>query len=167
MTDTVTRATWRAVVSFMLSATVIGGAIYAVRVMNRQEAAVATHAAFGGGDVSEPVTVYVTEGQPCESYFTEPFETCVVVMYDLFTMTISTHEASRIGISVGTFIDYIERAGYKVSDIAVVVHNHFVPTSFTAADKATYQALKGRGFRGSFGIWYVTTKRFVAIEETK
>ncbi len=81
--------------------------------------------------------------------------------------TFSTHEASRVSCPVVKIIETLRAAGYGIPDIAIVVHNHFSPTGFTDADRATYQYLKARGFCGSFGIWYTALKEYKDIERDK
>lgn len=163
--DTVDRATWRVLASFMLVASIVGGAIYVTRSGWRTQATGSGQASFGSGPSDEAVTLYMTEAQLCDSYFREPFETCLVVTYGLRLVTFSTHEGTRISVSAATLIDRLRNLGISPVDIAVVVHNHFSPSPFTDADKATYRYLKERGFAGAFGIWYTARSEFVRIED--
>jgi hypothetical protein len=166
MRDPVQSVTWRTLSSFFLVALVIGSGIFIIRHGWRIERGSPDRAAFGSGPTDNAVTLYMTQGNLCETYFREPFETVLFVTYDLTVFSFSTQEAARIGVSSPTIVERIMQAGYDVKDIAVVVHNHFTPAGFTDADKATYQYLKGRGFTGAFGIWYTATKRFERIKET-
>lgn len=163
MSDTVKRATWHTLGSFMACAVLIGVVVFIMRGGFRF-GVTAGQAAFGSGPSDDAITLYITEAKLCDSYFREPFETCLVVTYDLSLMSFSTHEATRISASADIIVDRLKQAGIAPKDIAIVVHNHFTPAPFTDADKATYRYLTERGFAGAFGIWYTATSRFVRIE---
>lgn len=165
MTDTVERATRRTLVAFALVALAVMSAIYVIRRGWETGSVAGSLAAFGGGQADDAITLYMTQGQICEQYFREPFETCLVVMTDLAALTFSTHEAGRISVPAKVIIEHVKKLGYEVEDIAVIVHNHFTPAGFTQNDKDTYQYLKREGFRGAFGIWYTAVKRFVRLED--
>ena len=163
MRDAVDRATWHTLISFLAFAFVIGSAVFIIRGGWRVGSAVG-QASFGGGPSDEAITLYISEAQLCDSYFREPFETCLVVTYSLRLVSFSTHEATRIGVSAATIADRLRNMGIAPKDIAVIVHNHFSPSPFTDADRATYRYLVARGFAGAFGIWYTATSTFVGIE---
>ena len=160
--DTVNRATWRVLVSFMVCAFVLGIGILYMREGHLASRQVG-QASFGGGMADEAITLFMTEAQLCDTYFREPFETCLIVTYDLRLITFSTHEPTRIGVSATTLIERLKHLGIDPKSIAVVVHNHFTPSPFTDADKYTFDYLRARGFAGVFGIWYTATSRFVSM----
>lgn len=166
MSNTVNRATWHTLASFMVFAVLIGLGVFLMRDGWRTSVAVG-RASFGGGPSDDAVTLFISEARLCDSYFKEPFETCLVVTYDLALVSFSTHEATRIGVSAPVIIDRLKNMGIAPKDIAVVVHNHFTPSPFTDADKATHRYLVARGFAGAFGIWYTATGKFVGIEERR
>ena len=163
MRDAVDRATWHTLISFMAFAFIIGCAVFIIR-GGWRTGAVVGQASFGGGPSDDAVTLFITEAQLCDSYFREPFETCLVVAYDLRLASFSTHEATRIGVSASVIVDKLGKMGIRPKDIAVIVHNHFTPSPFTDADRATHRYLVARGFAGAFGIWYTATSTFVGIE---
>lgn len=165
MANTIRGATWRLALSFAAVSIVSGFVMWTAKGGMFSAASVDRDAAFGGGQTDDAVTVYITEGRLCESMFTEPFETCLVLTNDLGILTFSTREAGRVGISAPQIVEKIKQSGYEIAQVVAVVHNHFTPAGFTMADRATYNYLKARGFTGIYAIWYTTTKRFIPIQE--
>ena len=96
MRDTVTRATWHTLISFALFALVIFATFYVVRQGWITETGSSGQAAFGSGQSDDATTLYMTQAQLCETFFREPFETCLIVMSDLSALTFSTHEAQNV-----------------------------------------------------------------------
>jgi hypothetical protein len=165
VSDTIRGVTMRLLLSFMAVAIVSGLVMWTARVGVFSRVDITKEAAFGGGQADGAITLFMTQGRLCETYFNEPFEVCVIIMYDLMAMTFSTHEAGKISATATFIVERAKAAGYEVSDMIAVVHNHFTPAGFTSADRATYAYLLKQGFRGSYGIWYTATKTFVPIAE--
>ena len=112
---------------------------------------------------SESVTV--TQGDVISGFFSEPFETIVFIFRDGSFLTFSTNDDNAVGVPISWVTGMIEKTGRSISDIILCVHNHFQPSGFTPADVGSYRYLRGKGFRGVFGIFYTTNGQFREIEE--
>jgi len=115
--------------------------------------------------LSAPELVSVAGGSVISGFFAEPFETLVFIFRDGSFLTFSTNEGGAVGVSISWVADTIKKNGRAVSDIILCVHNHFAPSGFSQADRGSYRYLRGRGFRGVFGIYYTATGRFRELEE--
>ena len=107
---------------------------------------------------SESVTV--TQGDVISGFFREPFETIVFIFRDGSFLTFSTNDDNAVGVPISWVTGMIEKTGRSISDIILCVHNHFQPSGFTSPDVGSYRYLRGKGFRGVFGIFYTATGTF-------
>jgi len=110
-------------------------------------------------------SVSVTGGSVISGFFREPFETAVFIFRDGSFLTFSTKDDKAVSVPISWVTESIENTGRAVSDIILCVHNHFSPSGFTTGDKDAYYYLRGKGFRGVFGIFYTANGKFREIEE--
>ena len=110
-------------------------------------------------------SVSVTTGSVISGFFREPFETAVFIFRDGSFLTFSTSDDRAVSVPISWVTESIENTGRAVSDIILCVHNHFSPIGFTPGDKDAYHYLRGKGFRGVFGIYYTASGRFREFEE--
>lgn len=132
---------------------------------DRAEASTASATFDGIGPTQVGVQLYRGEGSLCRQLFTEPFETVIFVFRDGGFLTYSTHDEKHINVPISIIADDIIKSGRAISDCLLCVHNHFSPIGFTHGDELVYEHLKRRGFRGTFGIFYTATGRFLGVEE--
>jgi hypothetical protein len=110
-------------------------------------------------------SVSVTGGSVLPGFFREPFETVVFIFRDGSFLTFSTSDSTRVGVPISWVVESIEGTGRAVSDSILCVHNHFIPVGFSPVDRESDSYLRGKGFRGVFGIYYTTNGKFREIEE--
>lgn len=104
------------------------------------------------------------EGSLFNSWFTEPTEVCYLIMCDGSMYKFMSYESNKIKISIVR----LEKDGYKISDIALVIHNHFVLPHFSSNDKNIFRQLYHKGFRGKFLLWRYKIKwikQLVVVEK--
>jgi len=110
-------------------------------------------------------SVSVTAGSVISGFFREPFETAVFIFRDGSFLTFSTNDDKAVSVPISWVVESIQNSGRVASDIILCVHNHFSPAGFTTGDLDAYHYLKGKGFRGVFGIYYTASGRFREFEE--
>lgn len=98
-----------------------------------------------------------------QSLFTEPFETAYIFLKD-YTFFPWTSREEVIYIEVGKLEEMLEKNGYKIEDIAVIIHNHLMDCTFSPQDHKQYRRLKKHGFKGMFLLYSNLTKKTYNIE---
>lgn len=107
----------------------------------------------------------MTAGSVLSGFFREPFETVVFIFRDGSFLTFSTNDEKSVAAPTSWLVESIQKTGRVVPGIVFCVHNHFSPLGFTPGDRDAYRYLKGKGFRGVFGIYYTATGKFREIGE--
>ena len=92
--------------------------------------------------------------------FNEPIEIIYFVFYNGDVHRFTTHDENEVAISVPVMVDTIKRDGNKISNVAIIIHNHWARPYFSDSDKRTYTYLKGKGFKGRF-LLYVLPQRII------
>lgn len=110
-------------------------------------------------------SVSVTGGSVISGFFREPFETAVFIFRDGSFLTFSTSDDKFISVPISWVVESIEKTGRTAPDIILCVHNHFSPIGFTSGDRDAYYYLRGKGFRGVFGIYYTASGKFREMGE--
>lgn len=95
------------------------------------------------------------------SAFSEPFEILYLIMYDTSGFGLTTMEEGRINITVTYLVEYLREEGYELSDIAIMLHNHFRIPRLSWEDERRLRELRNRGFRGSFGVYHVPSGKII------
>jgi hypothetical protein len=108
-------------------------------------------------DLKSQDTVYVTRIDLAKEIFREPIEKIVFVTKGLKVFIFTTNQEDRIRGSTSQIAEYLEKHGVQIKDIAIIIHNHWVPTGFSEANNRTYHYFRNRGFRGFFCIYYQGT----------
>ena len=94
------------------------------------------------------------------SIFREPVETVALIDWDSGeVLEYTTMEELQVHIQDTVLRDSVRGQGFDLSDIDVVIHNHFRPRGFSLRDNQTYHFLCRNGFRGKFGIWYTAMEK--------
>ena len=107
---------------------------------------------------SDPPTIaYVYQGNIYAAMFKEPYEILYFLMDDGEFFGFTTQEDSWVRGTPSLVIQYLEKAGYKIGDIGMCIHNHFGPAAFSMEDRKFYYFLKSQGFVGAYGIFYTAT----------
>ena len=83
----------------------------------------------------------------------EPVESCYIVMKDKVRFYITSYHEARIESSYYNITKKLDRKGYKIKDIYLIVHNHWAWSRFTPTDKLLYIRLREDGFRGLFLLY--------------
>lgn len=126
-------------------------------------------AIFDGIETSgNGASVLIKEGtiwNGCPKFFSEPFETVVFIFRNGHWISFTTQHDVIIDCPVSFMVTTIQKSGRTTLDVFFCVHNHFAPVGFTPGDKGAYHYLRGKGFRGVFGIYYTATGRFREMEE--
>lgn len=101
-----------------------------------------------------------------QSLFAEPFETAYIFLKDN-TFFPWTNREGVIYMEVGKLEEMLEKNGYKIEDITVIIHNHLKDRTFSPRDHKQYRRLKKHGFRGMFLLYSNLTKKTYDIEDKK
>lgn len=96
------------------------------------------------------------------SCYQEPIERCFVITWwgDMYSYT--TGEEKRIS-NIPMMIEFLKGVGVEVSDIALIVHNHWGFARPSQENGRTYKYLKNLGFEGAFVI-FSTSLKVIYIE---
>lgn len=89
--------------------------------------------------------------------FNEPFEIVFLVTYDTYLIGMTSQEEHTVGVSVTYIMEYLKADGYELSDIAIMVHNHFSMPFLSWGNGMVLKELRNRGFKGSFGVYHTPT----------
>ena len=104
-----------------------------------------------------------------QELFTEPFEIVYVIMDDRTIFPFSDQDEKRVIFIVGALEKQLRtpERDYKIKDIAVIIHNHFLRCRFSPKDHKQHRRLKHYGFKGLFLLYCHRTKEVYDIEENK
>ena len=111
--------------------------------------------------------LYVSRGNIFDGFFTEAYEKCAWIMYNGEVYVFTTMDDGYISGQLSVWIEEIEKDGLDISDVAIVMHNHFASPRFSDADKNTYTRLKMYGFSGGFGVYVTATNKVYLLEDRK
>ena len=103
-------------------------------------------------------------GYDWQELFTEPIEMAYIIMEDWTTFTYTSHLENEVYISIGRLEERLRKIGYKIEDIAVVIHNHLTDYQFSPRDYKMYRRLKKRRFQGLFLLYSHMTNKTYDIE---
>lgn len=112
--------------------------------------------------------------------FKEIVETIIFVLWDGTVWGITTYNEGSVEVSYEVTRELLKNAGVEISDIAIVIHNHFARPTFSPRDLRTLECLKRDGFNGSFCLYIQSSgkvkyirdkntaiKQFINKKETK
>ena len=106
----------------------------------------------------------------------EEVEVIAFICDDGQTITFSSYEKHSINFglkktSVNEYIEKIKSAlaviDKDLTQVDLVIHNHFKVRKFSNSDKAFYFELRRNGFKGAFAVYYVPTRDVVAINDNE
>jgi len=108
-----------------------------------------------------------------QELFTDPVEKVLVFVEDKNSpgdkviFRFQSFDERAVYLRVGEMEEDLKKHDYKIEDIEIIIHNHFVKCKFSESDKGQYRALKRRGFNGLFLLYCQRTKEVYDIEEKK
>jgi len=109
--------------------------------------------------------VYVMQGRlNWKLSFAEPFEIIFLLLYDTRLIGLTTQDEHAVDVSVSFIEEFLEADGYGISDIAIVLHNHFRSSFFSWGNGLVLKELRRRGFKGSFGVYHTPTDKITWAE---
>jgi len=108
--------------------------------------------------IASPETTYISRGNIFEGFFREPVETVLIILRDGRYYGLTSFQDNQVAIAPGLFFDWLQKNNIAVSDIYFITHNHFGIEGFSQEDGSFYYALKNRGFKGTFAIYYPMSK---------
>lgn len=112
-----------------------------------------------------PQTVYAKTGNIFDAFFTEPFETMVILARDGTFYTFTTQYDRTIAIPPSYIHEYLLKQNIEPKDISIIIHNHPAPSGFSDADNVFFRYFKRQGFQGSFCIYYPFSKSVLVKED--
>jgi len=115
-------------------------------------------------EVPVSITYYHSVFKLYESAFTQPFELCLFIFADGDILIGTNQFMDRIYFPT-PISEFFIKQGKDIKNLAIVVHNHLSPASFSPDDKKFYHTLKRAGFTGRFAIYYPFSKRTIFYEE--
>jgi len=97
------------------------------------------------------------ERDPINDYwqklFPPPVEKVCIIMKDYMIFPHTSHYEDVIYMEIGRLEKALKKKGYKMGDIAVVIHNHLDDSRFSNLDYKQYRRLKRYGFNGLFLLY--------------
>lgn len=111
--------------------------------------------------------IYISSGNIFQDAFTEPFETAVVVLDDGDWHSFTAQEEFSVGVGAAYIREYLRLQGRAVSEIVLIIHNHFRNPHFSQSDIAEYQKLVRYGFCGTFAMMHTPTGKIVKWKDGK
>ena len=81
----------------------------------------------------------------------------------------ASSDEKKIHISAGELektLKNLEKP-YKIKDIGIIIHNHFIEYKFSLDDEKFYWDLKSRGFNGLFMLYCYRTNKTYCLEDKK
>jgi len=102
-----------------------------------------------------------------EKLFTEPVETLYIIMEDGSPFRHSNQYENLIYCDIAEFKKRLKtpQKKYKIEDIAIVIHNHFVNNKFSEDDIRRYEELKKEDFDGLFLMYCRRTNESYNIKD--
>ena len=111
--------------------------------------------------------IYISSGNIFQDAFTEPFETAVVVLDDGDWHSFTAQEEFSVGVGAAYIREYLRLQGRAVSEIVLIIHNHFRNPHFSPSDIAEYNKLVRYGFRGTFAMMHTPSGKIVKWKDGK
>lgn len=102
-----------------------------------------------------------------QKLFTEPVETVYIIMKDYTIFPHSSYYEDVVYMEIGRLEKAIKKKGYKIEDIAVVIHNHLDDSRFSILDRKQYRRFKKYGFNGFFLLYSHITNKTYDIEDKR
>lgn len=104
---------------------------------------------------------------PWQQLFTEPFESVYFIMKDGTRFRKTNNYSDRVYVHIGKLEKELKtpEKNYKISDIATIIHNHFVNKEFAPDDIKQYKKFKKHGFKGRFLLYCHRTGKTYDIED--
>ena len=111
------------------------------------------------GEEKDPINDY------WQRLFSKAGETVYIIMKDYTIFPHTNHYENIIYMSIGRLEKALKKKGYKIKDIAVIIHNHLKDSRFSDLDRKQYRRLKKYGFNGLFLFYSNLTNKTYNIEE--
>lgn len=108
-----------------------------------------------------------------QELFTEPFERVLIILKDKdnpddgIILRFTDHLTDKVFLNVENVEEELNKHGYKIENIEVVIHNHFIRCRFSLKDESLYRRLKSSGFNGRFLLYCHRTGEVYNIEKEK
>lgn len=100
-------------------------------------------------------------------FFKESIEILMFTLNDGRCMLFSELSEDNVGVAVGQLNDLLKKWGYRMGDVAIVVHNHLKPLWFSPRDKKLCHRLVRYGFQGKFLVYFPSRNKTIEYEYKK
>ena len=111
-------------------------------------------------NVVPPQEYYIYVDNAYAQWFTEHVESAYFFWADGTRIKITSYEWTTISCNADEALEEFERHGVKIEYCLLIIHNHLLPTGFSAGDRGFYKRMKEAGFMGMFLI-YVNGKTYI------
>ena len=98
-----------------------------------------------------------------QDFFPDSVERIYIIMKDYTIFPYTSHYEDMIYIEIGRLEKALKKKGYKIKDIAIIIHNHLDDSRFSILDHKQYRKLKKYGFDGRFLLYSRRTKEVCDI----
>jgi len=85
--------------------------------------------------------------------FPDHLERVCVFMKDSTVFRFTSHYEKMVHLNSGSVEEDLKKHDYKIEDIEIIIHNHFIDHKFSENDEKQYRALKSKGFKGRFLLY--------------
>jgi len=105
------------------------------------------------------------ERDPIKSWqelFPDPVERIYIFMKDKVVFRATNNDEKRIYMSFGILEKELKARNYKIEDVAIIIHNHFIGDEFSDDDLKQYRMLKKRGFNGLLLLYCHRTNKTIS-----
>lgn len=107
------------------------------------------------------LVVYHAIGNIFQRSFTEPFETIMFLTWRGTVVGYTNHMAGQVSAPLELVNADLRLKGQDITDVILVVHNHFACSTFSPRDKKYYNHIKSKGFTGVFVLWDTARNKMV------
>jgi hypothetical protein len=107
------------------------------------------------------------ENDSFKPLFKEPSETLVVIFNNGRCLLFSERDVDAVGVSARALSDLFNEMGFRMDDVAIIVHNHLKPAWFSPQDKRFCHQLIWFGFQGKFLVYFPSRNKTIEFNYQK
>lgn len=93
--------------------------------------------------------------------FDEPFETIAFITWRGTVILYTNQLAGKVVVPLEVIKMDLKFTGEDLTDVILIVHNHFGCPAFSPKDKEYYLYIKRNGFSGVFALWDTALNKMV------
>jgi len=100
-----------------------------------------------------------------QELFPDPTEKVCIIMKDKGIFRFTSYNEQRVYMSVKRVEKKLKKHDFKISDIEIIIHNHFYNCKFSESDKKQYRVFKRYGFNGLYLLYCHKSNKIYPLKE--